>query len=182
MQNSSHKIEMNFLAGMKISGILIVLLVLVIGISSCQTDQRQVTAELLNFPPAEGSESGDDVPLITFDSTHCHFGKMAIGEKFKHTFRFKNTGQMPLVISQVTPSCGCTTARDWPTHPVLPGEEGQISIEFDSQGFPGAIEKTITVLTNCIPKTIDLKLSGFVSGVQTDQELPDHPIDMERTK
>ena len=173
---------MNLLGSMKkyLSCWAIALVVVVL--SSCETDDRQITADLLNFPPAEGTESSGDVPVITFDSTTCRFGKMAIGEKFKHTYRFKNTGAMPLIISQVTPSCGCTTAKDWPTQPVLPGEEGQISIEFDSQGFPGAIEKTITVLTNCIPKSLDLKLLGFVSGVATDQAAPDHPIDMERTK
>ena len=162
-----------------LSGLALILFAI---FTSCETDQRQVTADLLNFPPAEGTEETGDVPVIAFDSTTCRFGKLAIGEKFKHTYRFKNTGDMPLIISQVTPSCGCTTAKDWPTQPVLPGEEGQISIEFNSQGFPGAIEKTITVLTNCIPKTLDLKLSGFVSGVSNDQVLPDHPIEMERTK
>lgn len=137
-------------------------------IVACKTDNRQITADLINFPPSEGGAANENAPIITFDSTIMNFGIIAIGEKVNHTFRFKNTGKSPLLISQVTPSCGCTTPKDWSQEPILPGEKGQISVEFNSTDFTGQIEKSISVLTNCVPATYDLKLKGVVSGEKND--------------
>lgn len=147
---------------------------------ACKTENRQVTADMINFPPSEGSaDANSNLPVITFDSTVMNFGIIAIGEKVNHTFRFKNTGKKPLLISQVTPSCGCTTPRDWSKEPILPGEEGQISVEFNSRGFSGQIEKTISVLTNCVPATYELKLKGNISGQEQDPVKYRYEMEME---
>ncbi len=133
---------------------------------------------MIHFPPSGGEESTDDAPLMAFDSITFNFGQIAIGEKVVHSYHFKNNGKAPLVIAQVTPSCGCTTSKDWPHEPIAPGEEGDITIEFNSKGFPGKIDKSISVLTNGIPKVIDLKLTGEVLGVETEQK-QHHKIEME---
>lgn len=146
---------------------------------ACTTDNRQITADLINFPPSEGAVSESNGPVIAFDSLVTNFGTIAIGEKVNHTFRFKNTGKTPLIISQVTPSCGCTTPKDWPKEPILPGEGGQISVEFNSHGFSGQIEKSISVLTNCIPATWDLKLKGNIEGVPDTPPKYPYEMDME---
>jgi hypothetical protein len=146
-------------------------------IISCQSDNRQITSDLIHFPDEEG-QAGGDVPVILFDSTTANFGTLAIGEKFVHTFRFKNEGKAPLIISQVNPSCGCTVPKDWPHDPIAPGESGEITVEFNSKGSPGKIDKNISVLTNCFPKVVDLKIAGTVSGVETPSETR-KPIEME---
>jgi len=119
---------------------------------------------MIHFPPSGGGQS-QDAPIISFDSTTCNFGTLAIGEKWPHTFRFTNTGHSPLVITQVNPSCGCTTAKDWPQQPIAPGESGQISVEFNSTGNSGKVEKSISILTNCIPAVEVLRIQGTVVGV-----------------
>lgn len=147
------------------SGIILLL-------NSCAPEERKVTPDMINFPQTasgNGSEQGD-VPEITFDSIAFDFGEIAIGEKVVHSYHFTNTGDAPLVISQVTPSCGCTTLKDWPQEPVFPGEGGKISVEFNSTGFPGVISKTITVATNCVPKDWYLKLTGKVRGAEIESE------------
>ncbi len=146
---------------------------------SCKTDNRQITADLINFPPSEGASVDGKGPVIAFDSTVMNFGTIAIGEVINHTFRFKNTGKSALLISQVSPSCGCTTPKDWPKEPILPGEEGQISVEFNSRGFTGQIDKSISVLTNCTPATYDLKLKGNVSGEEKDPVKYRYEMEME---
>ncbi len=143
---------------------------LALNLFSCKTDNRQVTADMINFPQSASGTNTDDLPAITFDEPNFNFGKIAIGEKVSHVFHFTNTGKSPLLIKEVNPTCGCTVAKDWPQAPVAPGEGGNISMEFDSKGFPGKIEKTITVLTNAFPKVVDIKLIGEVSGVEV--ELP----------
>lgn len=148
-------------------------------LAACKTDNRQVTSDMLHFPPSSG-EADVDVPVIEFDSTSCNFGQMAIGEKFTHVFKFSNTGESPLIISQVNPSCGCTTPKDWPKEPIAPGESGQITVEFNSKGFPGKVEKSISIFTNCIPRTVDLKITGNVIGVENiEKQKPIIEMEME---
>lgn len=76
-----------------------------------------------------------------------NFGKINEGQKVALSFKFKNTGAKPLVIESVKPSCGCTVA-DYPREPVQPGEEGEITGEFDSDGRQGQQHKEITVTSN----------------------------------
>jgi hypothetical protein len=103
---------------------------------------------------------------------------LAIGEKYPHTYRFTNTGKSPLLITQVNPSCGCTTAKDWPQNPIAPGESGQISVEFNSTGNSGKVDKSISVLTNCIPAVHVLRIQGTVVGVERTQQVKS-PVHME---
>jgi hypothetical protein len=144
---------------------------------ACQSDNKQITSDMIHFPPSGGGQS-ENAPIISFDSTTCNFGTLAIGEKYPHTFRFTNTGQSPLIITQVNPSCGCTTAKDWPQQPIAPGESGQISIEFNSTGNSGKVDKSISVLTNCIPAVEVLRIQGTVVGVDNIAPVKS-PVQME---
>jgi len=76
-----------------------------------------------------------------------NFGSVSEGQKLSVSFRFKNTGSKPLVIESVQPACGCTVA-DYPKEPIAPGNEGEITGAFDSQGRPGSQHKTIAVKAN----------------------------------
>ena len=75
------------------------------------------------------------------------YGKITEGQKLEVSFRFKNTGDKPLVISAVRPSCGCTVA-DPPKDPIAPGAEGEIKGAFDSNGKSGEQHKTLFVTAN----------------------------------
>lgn len=90
------------------------------------------------------------------DSTK-DFGKVTEGEKFPVSFRFKNSGQKPLVIKEAHASCGCTVV-DKPEKPFAPGEEGEIKAIYNSEGHEGVQNKTITVSSNT-PDTKELKFS-----------------------
>jgi hypothetical protein len=144
---------------------------------ACAGDNKQITSDMIHFPPSGGTES-ENAPVITFDSLICNFGTIAVGEKYPHTFQFTNTGKAPLIIAQVSPSCGCTTAKDWPQQPIAPGESGKISVEFNSSGNSGKVDKSITVLSNCIPSVTTLRFQGIVAGVDFVPESAS-PIQME---
>lgn len=149
--------------------------------ASCGEENKKVTADMFNFPQsASGTEQGA-APSIVFDSLEFNFGKVAIGEKVVHSYQFKNEGNAPLIIGQVTPSCGCTTLKDWPQQPIAPGDEGKITVEFNSSGFPGQIEKSILVATNATPNQYYLKLKGEVMGKEV-KGAPTPTIEMERTR
>ena len=91
------------------------------------------------------------------------FGKIIEGQKLAISFRFKNTGDKPLVIESVHPACGCTVA-DYPKQPLKPGEEGEITGEFNSEGREGQQHKEITVTTNTQAHTQNLVFEVTVAG------------------
>lgn len=137
---------------------LILIGILILSCSS--SDQREVNTTLI--PSA--NQKSDEMARITFDMDVFQFGKLMEGEKVSHVFRFENTGKSDLVISDVSPECGCTTAKNWSKKPYHPGEKGEITITFESEGRPGITNKRITVMTNAFPAVTDLKLEGEVIG------------------
>ena len=78
-----------------------------------------------------------------------------------YEFKFKNTGNADLIISQATGSCGCTVP-EYSKDPVKPGEEGVIKVKYNSAGHGGTVSKTITLLANTIPNTKVLTISAEV--------------------
>lgn len=90
-----------------------------------------------------------------------NFGKVVDGEKVEYNYRFRNTGNKPLVIINASASCGCTVPQK-PEKPILPGEIGFIKVVFDSRGRIGETHKSITVTSNAHPGFPELKLEGEV--------------------
>lgn len=86
-------------------------------------------------------------PKISFNNEVYDFGEVEKGQKVQYNFEFKNSGDAELVISEVKPSCGCTTA-EMAKKNFAPGESGTIPITFDSTRFSGNIQKTVTVVSN----------------------------------
>ena len=98
---------------------------------------------------------------ISFDETVHKFGTIKSGDKIKHTFQFKNTGNAPLTIKNVDVSCGCTFPS-YPFIPIEPGENGEIEVTFNSENKVGRQKPTVTVVTNGRPRTVKLYMEGFV--------------------
>ncbi len=85
------------------------------------------------------------------DSTFRDMGEIKRGKELEVSFRFKNTGDKNLVITDVTASCGCTVAEK-PQKAFAPGEEGVIKAKFDSKRQPvGEARKEVHVTANTLP-------------------------------
>lgn len=78
-----------------------------------------------------------------------------------YTFELQNKGTKPLIIVQVTASCGCTRPQ-YSTRPIKPGKKGKIKITYSPYGRPGAFEKIIKVKTNGREKRTVLMITGTV--------------------
>ena len=89
-----------------------------------ETEQPKLSTDLVNIPKSADAPS-DKLAVIQFNKTECDFGKILQGEVVSYTFHFTNTGNVPLLISSVEKSCGCT-ASDFPREPIAPGETGDI--------------------------------------------------------
>ncbi len=101
-------------------------------------------------------------PRIQFATPIYDFGKVEAGELVKYSYVFTNSGDQPLEVSNVQPSCGCTTAGDW-SRKVMPGETGMVPIQFNSSHFNGQVFKTISVTSNEKQKPVTvLQLKGAI--------------------
>ena len=101
-------------------------------------------------------------PQIEFEEKTHDFGTFEEGVQATYTFTFKNTGNAPLVLNGVKPSCGCTVPK-WNKEPIAPGEEGTITVTYNSKGRVGNFTKTITVTHNGEGGTIYLTIRGVVT-------------------
>lgn len=100
--------------------------------------------------------------VIKFKTLEHNFGEIEKGKTVHVDFEFTNTGDEELVITEVKPSCGCTTA-EMSKKNYAPKESGKIPITFDSARFAGNIEKTISVVSNDANNgRLQLKLKGKI--------------------
>lgn len=60
-----------------------------------------------------------------------------------------NTGDAPLIITNVKPTCGCTVPS-WPKTPIAPGKSATMTIKYSSTTKVGRFSKAITVLSNSV--------------------------------
>ena len=100
-------------------------------------------------------------PAITFEEVKYDFGSVVSGGTVDHTFKFKNTGTAPLIISNIGVSCGCTTP-EWTKAPLLPGKTGTIVAHFNSTGKMGMQNKVLTIESNAAAGSTTVSLVGEV--------------------
>lgn len=101
-------------------------------------------------------------PVITFNETTHDFGKINEADgRVTTIFQFKNEGMVPLILSNVRASCGCTTPK-WTRDPIEPGATGEITVTYNPNGRPGRFQKTVTVTSNASEATVRLYIKGEV--------------------
>ena len=107
---------------------------------------------------------------IKFNKTSHSFGNIIEGQIARHEFKFTNEGTEPLMLDNVSASCGCTTPK-WPRESIAPGQSSVIIAEYNSQGRPGTFTKNIFVKSN--GGEVTLTISG---NVVKEPEKPKSPI------
>lgn len=123
---------------------LIILIVAAATVMSCKGKTHSFTSET-----TFGGE-------FVFD-----FGEAVEGEIVKARFKLINTGNEPLTIIDAKPSCGCTVA-DYYKEPIAPGKTGWVEASVDTDGRPGELTKSVTVMANTLPTSTTLIVKGKV--------------------
>lgn len=104
-------------------------------------------------------------PKIEFKATNntIDYGTVVAGtDDGLRTFVFTNTGDAPLVITNVRSTCGCTVPSK-PTEPIMPGKTGNIDVKYNMN--VGQISRTLTVESNAVNYengTVPLRIKGEV--------------------
>ncbi|UCG57256.1 MAG: DUF1573 domain-containing protein [Phycisphaerales bacterium] len=94
-------------------------------------------------PPVAQTEVKQRAPKITFEEVVHDFGEVGPDTKSNAEFRFTNTGDGPLKITEVEKCCGVSTRlakRDY-----APGEGGVLHISYSSTSRPGVIRRQLHV-------------------------------------
>jgi hypothetical protein len=115
--------------------------------------------------------------VLTVEKETYDFGNIAEGTQATHEFKLKNTGDQPVVISNVQASCGCTTPA-WTKDPILPGKTGMVKAVYNSEGRPGSFNKSITVTSNAASPSMILFIKGVVVS-KSDAKTSITPADLE---
>jgi hypothetical protein len=127
-----------------------------------------------NRPAAEVAEPVEKpdgpLPAITFVEKEHDFGRLKAGDVVTKVFKFTNTGDAPLIISNATSSCGCTVP-DYPKDtPIAPGESGEMKVQFNSRGTSGQQNKVVRITANTWPQTTTLTVKSFVEKADEGAE------------
>ena len=131
---------------------------------SCGDDEGKINASLVNNPASATEAKNKKEPKIEFNVMEHDFGNMIQGEQVSFSYKFKNIGDAPLIISAVERTCGCTDIK-FPKDPLKPGEEGVIKITYDSKGHKGFQNKRVIVKANTNPSETILKFKARVETI-----------------
>lgn len=101
--------------------------------------------------------------VLAFEKKEIHLsGLKADDTPTTVTFRVKNTGHQPVLISKVLPMFPRMNA-DWDKSPVLPGKAAEIRISFTSQDLPEQFNYIVNVNSNAQNPREQLRISGNIT-------------------
>ncbi len=128
---------------------------------ACNNDNPASKIKDENLKKAQQKrEEMNKFPKMAFETKEIDFGTHNEGDILDTVFKFTNTGEVPLVITNVKTSCGCTTPY-WPKKPIQPGESDVIKVRFNTNHKPGKQTKTITIHANTKNLTEVVKIKSY---------------------
>lgn len=120
---------------------------------------------------------------VHFDSNQHNFGIINESEgAVRHDFLFTNTGTDPLVITNVRAGRGVSVLQ-FTRSPVMPGDSGAITLEFNPVNMPGRFNRNIIVSATGNPSSASLRLLGeVIPREKTPEELYPREIGLLRLR
>ena len=125
---------------------------------------------------ATGVAAQEERPELVFEPAVWDFGSVREADgPVRHTFTGVNRGDRPLVILDVTTTCGCTVPR-FSKRPVLPGDRTEITVSYDPTNRPGAFDKELWIYSSDRKRIATLTIRGeVVPRAKSVEEL--YPVD-----
>ena len=110
---------------------------------------------------AERDATSSEFPVISFVEAEHDFGTIVNGTPVETKFKYTNTGDSPLVVSNIKSTCGCTVPSDWNKDPIAPGDSAEFTVKFNGKGN-NQISKSITLTTNTEKGSEVVKIKAFI--------------------
>ena len=134
-----------------------------IAFTSCKDDAASKINSDNVADAAQRDANAGNFSTISFNETEHDFGTIKDGTPVETVFKYTNTGNSPLVVSDIKSTCGCTVPSDWTKEPLAPGETAQFTAKFNGKGN-GLTSKTITLTTNTEKGTEAVKIKAFIEA------------------
>jgi hypothetical protein len=99
---------------------------------------------------------------MELSETKKNFGFVKRGEIIKNEYEITNSGNAPLLISDIEVACSCTTV-DFPKQPILPGQAAKILVIFNTSTVYGRQDRVVYVNSNDPKGPHKLRYKGTVS-------------------
>ena len=111
---------------------------------------------------ADRDAAAKNLPVMSFEKSEHDFGTIEQGTPQETIFKFTNTGNAPLIITNATSTCGCTVPEYPKNTPIAPGDSGELLVKFNGSG-QNQVTKTITVSANTEKGSEILRIKAFVN-------------------
>lgn len=138
---------------------ILAIVILSYALCSCNVRSKDKIANTTN-PLNKQVVITDPTTVKVIDSIF-NFGTITAGTVVSHSFRFVNTGNKPLIVTDTRVQCGCTVAEK-PVEPIQPGDTSEIKVKFDSVNKEGHTNKTVTVASNAEPIFPTMLITGEI--------------------
>ena len=135
---------------------------IIISLSVLLFSCNETAASKIKTDVKSSSQAQPSYAEITFDKIFHDFGNVNEGVIAKTIFSFTNTGENDLYIVDAVGSCGCTVPKYPKNIPIKPGENGEIEVNFDTNGRPSLQQKMIKVSANTPDGGQLLRIQAFV--------------------
>ncbi len=121
-------------------------------------------AEIIKNPvSATAPMDTSKLAKLKFTDQFYEFGTVVEGSIVKHSFQFKNTGNVALVINDARSSCGCTVPT-YPKFPIAPGKSDSVVVVFNTTDKLNGQRKIVTITSNTFPAETKIYLTGIVKS------------------
>lgn len=130
--------------------------------TSCKED---ATVKIKSENVAEAADrdaNAGNLPVLSFDKVEHDFGTLESGTPVETVFKYTNTGNSMLVVSDIKSTCGCTVPSNW-TREVAPGETGEFTVKFDGKGA-NQVQKSVNLTTNTATGNESVKIKAFINA------------------
>lgn len=131
-----------------------------VAFTSCKDDAASKIKTENIAAAADRDASAGDFAVLTLDKTEHDFGTIADGTPVETIFKYTNSGNSMLVVSDIKSTCGCTVPTNY-TKEVQPGETGQFTVKFNGKGN-GKTTKSLTMVTNTEKGQIPVKITAMI--------------------
>ena len=111
---------------------------------------------------ADRDAAAKNLPVMSFEKSEHDFGTIEQGTPQETIFKFTNTGNAPLIITNATSTCGCTVPEYPKNTPIAPGDSGELLVKFNGSG-QNQVTKTITVSANTEKGSEIIRIKAFVN-------------------
>jgi hypothetical protein len=137
------------------------------GVVASNLSAKPKTAEEIKQLEQEAKERQEKyestLTTFEFDKVYHDFGNVGPDSENTTEFKITNTGKVPLILDDVSASCGCTTPQ-WPKEPIPPGQSDVIAVTFSPKpNQKEEIKKTVTVTANTTEKVHIVDIRAFVT-------------------